>query len=182
MTVYTRHQSPPAAADPQGPAGLWMPWYTGLGDVCNPCPIETTLCSEACSGKVPSHIEVDFASVIHRPLGCSGYCQLLNAKTWELNYSRTDTVDGHDWCLYLLTNPATDPQDPYYSVAVQVWVRDDATTRYFRVVGSIYSPACIWFGTLDVPLESSCNWDVVVSSSTNVIYTCYQGTAHILAV
>jgi hypothetical protein len=50
MTVYTRHQTPPTPADPPGPAGLWMPWYTGLGEVCIPCQAEPG------------------------PLGCNPYC------------------------------------------------------------------------------------------------------------
>jgi len=79
MTVYTRHQTPPAAADPPGPAGLWMPWYTGLGELCVPCYKPCSLCL---NGQAPKQVQIVLAGVTN---GTCSDCGDING-TYTLDW------------------------------------------------------------------------------------------------
>lgn len=95
MTIYTRHQTPPTPADPPGPAGLWMPWYTGLGEVCTPC-----ICI-ACLGNRPSSVNFTVAGVVN--FACTD-CANLNG-TWTANYSSVWPPGSEEGCVYQYFDP-----------------------------------------------------------------------------
>lgn len=96
MTVYTRHQTPPTPADPPGPAGLWMPWYTGLGEVCNPC-----VGPQTCKGFAtapPGHIQITVEGIVNGT-GCSGGgCANANG-TFVLDFDPVSSGTGKT-CRY----------------------------------------------------------------------------------
>jgi len=110
MTVYTRHQTPPTPADPPGPAGLWMPWYTGLGEVCIPCP-QPILCTltDACSGSPPAQLKFILSEITND--SCSS-CENLNGEytlALKRNFGYYDHGMSYFGCWYELVLDESTP-------------------------------------------------------------------------